>query len=337
MERSVIQSGGAAKVLMVALALLTIALPARAQTPKVAQSGMTFLQIPIGARGAAMGYTNAAVVNDASAFYWNPSAYAFIDGTSLFANRTQWIGDINVSSAAVSHNAGRWGIFGLNVTGVDWGDFHGTRRADNDAGYEETGMFSPTSMSAGLSYAYLISTGFGVGANIKYLYERLGSGLVGSFDEPESVDAKMSLIAVDFGTTYYVGYQDLRIGVALRNFSNEKAYRVETFPLPMTFTVGMAMDVMNVFMPGTPHALTVTSDFVHSRDFSERLHLGAEYAFNDILFLRGGYKVNYDIESLSLGAGLKIETYGVRARIDYSYMQMDVFDGVNMFSIDFAF
>src|SRR5690606_13473801 len=158
MKRSVIKSGGAARLLtVVALALLAIALPARAQTPKVAQSGMTFLQIPIGARGAAMGYTNAAVVNDASAFYWNPSAYAFIDGTSLFANRTQWIGDISVNAAAISHNAGRWGIVGLNVTAVDWGEIQGTRRADNDAGYEDTGTFSPTSMSAGLSYAYLIS------------------------------------------------------------------------------------------------------------------------------------------------------------------------------------
>ena len=159
MKRSVIQSG-AARLLTVALALLATALPARAQAPKVAQSGMTFLQIPIGARGAAMGYSNAAVVNDASAFYWNPSAYAFIEGTSLFANRTQWIGDIDVNAAALSHNAGRWGIVGANVTAVEWGVFHGTRRADNDAGYEETGTFSPTSMAVGVSYAYLISNGF---------------------------------------------------------------------------------------------------------------------------------------------------------------------------------
>jgi len=337
MKRSVIQSGSAARLAALSLALLAIAVPAQAQTPKVAQSGMTFLQIPIGARGAAMGYANAAVVNDASAFYWNPSAYAFIEGTSLFANRTQWIGDINVSAAAVSHNAGRWGIIGANITSVDWGTFNGTRRADNDAGYEDTGAFSPMSMALGVTYSYLISSGFGVGGNVKYLYERLGSGLVGSFGEPESVNAKMTLIAVDFGTTYYVGYHDLRIGVALRNFSNEKAYRVETFPLPMTFSVGMAMNVLNTVMPGTPHTFTVTSDFVHSRDYSERLHVGAEYGFQNLLFLRGGYKLNYDLESLSVGAGINIEMRGIQARVDYSYLQMDLFDGVNMLSVDFSF
>lgn len=337
MKRSVRKSGGAARTLVCVVALLTTAATAWSQTPKVAQSGMTFLQIPIGARGAAMGYANAAVVNDASAFYGNPSAYAFIEGTSFFANRTQWIADINVNAAAVSHNAGRWGVIGLNATAVDWGVINGTRRADNDVGYEETGTFSPTSMAIGVSYSYLISTGFGVGTNVKYLYERLGSGVVGSFDNPESVEAKMTLIAVDFGTTYYVGYHDLRIGVALRNFSNEKAYRVETFPLPMTFTMGVAMDVFNAFMPGTPHTFTVTSDFVHSRDYSERVHMGVEYGFQDLLFLRGGYKVNYDLESLSLGAGLQVRMRGIRARIDYSYLQMDLFDAVNMFSVDFAF
>ena len=337
MKRFARITGGAARLTFLALLLPALAVPAWAQAPKVAQSGMTFLQIPIGARGAAMGYTNAAVVNDASAFYWNPSAYAFIEGTSLFANRTQWIGDIAVSAAAISHNAGRWGVVGANLTAVDWGTFNGTRRADNEAGYEDTGTFSPTSMAVGVTYSYLISERFGVGGNVKYLYERLGSGLVGSFDEPESVDAKMSLLAVDFGTTYYVGYNDLRIGVALRNFSNEKAYRVETFPLPMTFTVGVAMDLLNAVTPGTPHTFTLTTDFVHSRDYSERLHVGAEYGFQDILFLRGGYKVNYDVESFALGAGVQLEARGIRARVDYSYLQMDVFDGVNMLSVDFAF
>ncbi len=320
--------------LLLACALLASAVPSRAQAPKVAQAGMTFLELPMGARNAAMGYTNAAVVNDAGAFYWNPSAYAFIDGTSVFVNRTQWIADMSINAAAMSYNAGQWGVIGANFSAMDWGTFHGTRRTAG--GYEDTGTFSPTSMAAGVSYAYRISDGFGVGGNVKYLYERLGSGVVGSFDQPESVDAKMHLFAVDFGTTYYVGYQDLRIGVSLRNFSNEKAYRVETFSLPMTFTVGVAMDVMNALRPGTANTLTLSTDFVHSRDYSERLHMGAEYGFRDLLFLRGGYKVNYDIESFSLGAGLKVEAYGLSTRIDYAYMQMDTFDGVNMFSLNFA-
>ncbi len=313
------------------------AVPAHAQAPKVAQSGMTWLEIPVGARGAAMGYAQAAVANDAGSFYWNPSGYAFTEGTSLVVNRTNWIADINLSAVAVSHNAGRWGTFGLNVTSVEWGDFHGTQRADNDAGYVDTGTFSPASAAFGFSYAYRISSDFGVGTNIKYLYERLGSSLVGSFEDPEQVTAEMRLLAVDFGTTYYVGFHDMRIAVALRNFSNEKAYRVETFPLPMTFTIGTAMNVMNLVNPGSGHELIVSSDFMHSRDFSERVTVGAEYGFQDVFFLRGGYKVNYDLENLSLGAGIKVNISGIRTGIDYAYMDTDLFSGVNMLSLDLKF
>jgi hypothetical protein len=318
-------------------ALLLIAGHAFAQTPKVAQSGMTWLNMPQGARAAGMGYANVAVVNDASSFFWNPAGYAFTGKTTFFANRTNWIADINVNSVAMSFNAGRLGVYGFNITGVDWGVFHGTQRADNEVGFVETGTFSPASMSMGFSYAYRISGEFAVGTNIKYLYERLGTTLVGSFDDPQSITAKMQLLAIDFGTIYYIGYHDLRFGMSLRNFSNEKAYRVETFPLPMTFRFGVAMDLFKPFFTETDHELTMAADFIHSRDYSERLNVGAEYAFRDLFFLRGGYKVNYDLESFSAGAGVKVEAAGMRLRVDYAYIQMDLFDGVNMFTLDFGF
>ncbi len=308
-----------------------------AQTPKVAQAGMSWLNMPVGARAAGMGYASVAVSNDASSFFWNPAGYAFSSGTNFFAHKTNWIADINVSSAAVSHNLGRYGIYGLNVTSVDWGVFHGTRRADNDAGYVETGTFSPASSSIGLSYAYRITNEFGVGFNVKYLHERLGSTLVGSFDSPETVTARMNLVAIDFGTLYYIGFHDLRVGMSLKNFSNEEAYRAETFPLPMTFRLGLAMDMLKLTNINPMHELTLAADFIHSRDFSERVNLGVEYGFRDLLFLRGGYKFNYDIESLSIGGGVKVEAAGVSLTIEYAHLQMDVFSNVNMFSLMVGF
>ena len=308
------------------------------QAPKVAQSGMTWLNMPIGARAAGMGSAHVAVTNDAGSFFWNPAGYAFTEGTSLFVNRTQWIADIDVSAGAVSHNFGRYGVVGLNMTGLDWGTFHGTVRSDAaDQGFEETGTFTVSSFAAGLSYSYRISRQFGVGVNVKYLHEDLGSTLVGNFDSPESASAKMNLIAFDFGTIYHIGFRDLRIGVSLRNFSNEKAYRAETFPLPMTFRAGFAIDVLSIFNENLNHKLTLASDFIHSRDYTERLDTGLEYSFRDAFFLRGGYKINYDIESFSAGAGVVVDAFGTKTKVDYAFLQIDYFDGVHMFSIDFGF
>lgn len=320
-------------VLMFAMAPTT----STAQAPKVAQAGMSWLNMPVGARAAGMGYASVAVSDDAGSFFWNPAGYAFTDGTNFFAHRTSWIADINLSSAAVSHNMGKYGIYGVNMTSIDWGVFYGTRRADNEAGYVEMGEFSPSSSSIGLSYAYRITNEFGVGFNVKYLHERLGSTTVGSFESPEMVKAQMNLFAIDFGTLYYIGWHDLRIGMSLKNFSNEEAYRAETFPLPMTFRLGLAMDVLNFTKINDDHELTIAADFVHSRDYSERVNVGAEYGFKELFFLRGGYKFNYDIESVSMGGGINLETNGIKLTVEYAYVQMDVFNNVNMFSLMFGF
>lgn len=324
--------------IIIATAAVIGMLPASsyAQTPKAGQAGMSWLNMPLGSRAAGMGYAQVAVANDAGAFFWNPGAMAFTEDLQFFAHRTNWIADINLNAAAISYNTGRYGVVGLNVTSLDWGLFKGTRRADNSQGYEETGTFSPASSALGLSYAYKISAEFGVGVNVKYMHERLGSTQVGSLSAPEGVTAKMNLLAIDMGTLYYLGYHDLRLGMSLRNFSNEEAYRVETFPLPMTFRVGMAMDVIKPFVTKSQHSLTVAGDFIHSRDYSERVNVGAEYGFSDQFFLRGGYKVNYDLESFALGAGVKVNAGGMKAKVDYSYVHMDLFNGVNMLTLIFG-
>ncbi|MDG5766282.1 PorV/PorQ family protein [Balneolales bacterium ANBcel1] len=317
---------------------MTLSTESAAQTAKVAQSGMTWLNMPVGARAAGMGSAHVAVANDAGSFFWNPAGYAFTEGTSVFANRTQWIADINVSSGAVSHNLGNWGVVGLNMTSLDWGTFHGTIRSDHaDQGYEDTGTFSVSSLAAGASYGFRISNQFGVGLNVKYLYENLGSTYVGNFDSPERASAKMHLIALDFGTIYYIGYRDLRLGVSIRNFSNEQAYRADEFALPMTFRMGLAMDVLSIFSENENHTLTVASDFIHSRDYTERLDSGLEYGFRNQFFLRGGYKINYDIESFSLGAGVNVDAMGVRTKVDYAYLHMEFFDSVHMLTVNFDF
>lgn len=319
------------------LASVMMPVAGQAQTPKAGQAGMAWLNMPVGSRAAGMGYAHVAVSDDAASFFWNPGAAAFSNKLEFMAHRTNWIADIHLNSAAVTYNLGRWGVYGLNVTALDWGTLHGTRRADTDQGYEETGTFSPVSNAIGFTYAYRISGEFGVGVNVKYMYERLGSTQVGSMAEPEQATAEMNLMAVDLGTLYRIGWHDLRIGMSLRNFSNEEAYRVETFPLPMTFRVGAAMNVLNLVEGLDDHSLTLAADFIHSRDYSERVNLGAEYGFTERFFLRGGYKVNYDLESFSAGAGVNVNVGGMYAHVDYSYVHMDLFDAVNMLSLRFGF
>ena len=96
----------------------------------------------------------------------------------------------------------------------------------------------------------------------------------------------------------------------------------------------MAMDLLEAFSEAEDQSLTLAVNWLHPRDYSERLHVGAEYGFMDMVFLRGGYKFNYDEESFSGGLGVKlgVNDFGIRA--GYSYTAFgDFFGSVNRVSI----
>ena len=60
--------------------MLVLAVPALAGTDGVATRPGLFLRQPVGARAVAMGEAFSAVVDDASALYWNPAALTRIEG-----------------------------------------------------------------------------------------------------------------------------------------------------------------------------------------------------------------------------------------------------------------
>jgi len=320
------------------LITLLFTMPARGGSiDKIAQSGMKWLSIPIGARGTAMGSAFTAVADDASSVFWNPAGLAFAEGGHVFLSQNQWIGDINVNAGAISYNAGNIGVFGVSVVSMDWGTFHGTQRATNESGYIETGDFTPEDWAVGVAYARRVSDQFSFGGHLRYVHELLGETLEGTMDDPSTFSGEMNIFIFDFGTQYYTGIKDLRFGMSLLNFSQEKRYRSEWFPLPLTFRFGVAMDVARLFMEESGHALTISMDALHPRDFGERMHFGGEYTFKQLVFLRAGYKTNYDEEDISFGGGLKLTINNMAVAFDYCYLNFQHFDSVHMFSFGFKF
>jgi len=100
---------------------------------------------------------------------------------------------------------------------------------------------------------------------------------------------------------------------------------------------------MNVLAPfvneNTVHSLTFAFDLSHPRDYSERLHFGLEYSYQDLVALRAGYKTNYDEEDIAFGAGiLPNYTLGwVQLGLDYAFIPFGVFGSVQTFSFSLHF
>jgi hypothetical protein len=95
----------------------------------------------------------------------------------------------------------------------------------------------------------------------------------------------------------------------------EATFYEEPVPVPATFRFGVSMHLIET--PG--QVVTIAAEFKHPADTSEKINIGAEYGLNDTYFLRGGYKMGYDEEGFTAGAGARVLVAGRRLGVDYSY------------------
>ncbi len=322
-------------VFLLFISLVFIQVGSAKEIKKVAQTGLQFLKIDMSARSAGMGGAYTMVGNDASALFGNPAGISEMESTyDVFGSRVNWVADIYYSGAAAAANLGNLGTFGLHFMTSEYGEIIGTRVADNEAGYVETGNLDLDTYVVGFSYARRLTNKFTMGGTVKFTSQHLGSNLMPS---GETVTNKVSGLGYDFGTIFYPGFRSLRVGMSIRNFSPQFKYEETAFELPLTFRIGFAMDVLDLVGGMNNHSLVVDLDAIHPRDYTERIHVGGEYWYGDIIALRAGYKSNYDEQGLSLGFGLKYEISGIDLKFNYAYSDFGALSNVNRITIGGAF
>ena len=82
--------------------------------------------------------------------------------------------------------------------------------------------------------------------------------------------------------------------------------------------------------------LTIAADALHPNDNAESMNIGAEYAYNEMFFLRGGYQALFledSQEGFTVGAGVYAKTSGLTFKIDYAYQEFGLLDNVQMFTV----
>jgi hypothetical protein len=311
--------------------------PAHSVMKKVGQTGLQFLKVDMVPRAAAMGGAYTMVGNDASAMFYNPAGIGKMQHKfDFFSGRTQWIAGINYTAAGIAKDLGNWGAVGVSAIFCDYGDdMIGTQVASNEKGYLKTGSVDVGAYAFGLTYAKSLTDKFTIGGSVKYTGQNLGSSILTAGSA--AVENKVNALAFDFGTIFYPGFESLRVGMSVNNFSGDVKYRKDSnqeaaFQLPLTFRIGAAMDVLDIF--GEHESpLLIAVDALHPRDYTERVHVGGEYLFKNMIALRAGYKFNYDEEGLTAGIGIKYGIAGVNVKLDYSYGDLGVFETVSRFAL----
>lgn len=327
------------KKLILVLTVISICMvstvPVHSAVKKLAQTGIQLLKVDMSARAAAMGGAYTMVGEGADALFYNPAGMTRSQSRyTVFANHTSWIADISYNAAALAVDLGNIGTVGATFITADYGEILGTKVSAVAPYYEDTGSLDVGTYTFGIGYARDFTNKFTIGGHVKYVSQHLGSS---HLDTGEDVENEVTGIAYDVGTIFHPGYKSLRIGMSIRNFSEQYRYQEEPFELPLTFTIGAAMDMLDLRGDDHENAFILSVDAVHPRDYTERIHVGGEFLFMDILALRAGYKYNYDEEDLTLGAGIQSNLSDFNIKIDYAYSVMQVFDAVNRFSISLGF
>ncbi len=312
------------------------------QNPNLGASGAKFLNIPMGARAASMGGAVIGSTNDASSVFWNPSGITGVEGSSVHFSTMNLYSQFDASAASIVHNFGEAGVIAASYVSLAMKKTEITTELKPDG----TGRFyDAQDIALGITYARALSEEFSIGITGKYVNQRIWN---------EVADG----VAFDIGTQYKINFNNLVIAMSMTNFGSDLKFdgedlnitylrdnnypisrlapgRLETsqYPLPLHFQVGIGFDLVNadfVKMRGE-------IDATHPNDYNERINVGTELTFIDRLFLRGGYRINYDDENLTLGAGFNFQFGNSIIRFDYAYANFELLPDVHRYSIEIDF
>ena len=313
-------------------ALLTSAAFGQGIRSDVSKRGTTaapFLSIGQGARATGLGSAFVAIADDPSAMYWNPSGIADLSGVQVIVDHTSWFAGITYDYVGATLNAGSYGTVGVNLTASGYGEMD-VRTVDKQEGTGE--VFGVSDVAVGLSYALKLTDNFAIGFNPKYVFQKIWKMSASAF-------------AVDIGVKYRTPFRGVTLGMAVSNFGTKLQMQgtnalvlydsdpsssgnngripadlaTDEWELPLNFRVGVAYDVPI----GDLGRMTLAVDAVHPSDNYESLNIGGEYLFNNLVYLRGGWKslgITDAEERYTLGIGVREYVVGnVQFSLDYAY------------------
>lgn len=311
---------------------------------KRAQTTMKFLSVSTNARASAMGTAMTSVESNAAyAMLYNPASFARLPkNIDMSFGLVNWIDgiDYNMGTIAYRPGHGQYGVFGINFVMVDYGEIDETIVGPGEKGYYHLGTFRPHAYALGFSYARALTGRFSVGANLKYAGMNLGSGTrsLGSDGALVRDDFSAETIGFDFGVLYNTGFESLNLAMSVRNFSPDVKFNEQNNELPLTFRMGISMDLVDLLKSDTDmHSFLLSVDANRPRDYSEQVIVGGEYTFLNRFMLRAGYAYPTDTQQVSAGFGIRQPLGSVTLAIDYAYTTFDVFSNVNTFSVQFGF
>jgi hypothetical protein len=317
-------------------------------TTKVGTTAAQFLKIGAGARSLGMGGAAVAMAGDVYSIYWNPGSLSRITNTGEATfTHAAWLADVNYDFAAGALAVEGVGVLGLSITSLRVPQDI-VRTEDNPEG--DGRVWDATDFSMGLTFSRSLTDRFSIGITAKYVRQTLWN---------ESASG----MAVDVGTIYTTPFNGLKIGASISNFGSKmrldgpdlsfnsvpggqagqgpqnvvSQYTTDSYDMPLTFRIGLAMDVIKT------DALRATAavDATHPNDNTEYINSGLELAYDEMVFGRIGYKSLFmqDTEqSLTWGVGVNFNLSSTSSiKVDYAFADYNRLKNVQYLTVSVGY
>jgi len=325
-------------------------------------AGATELLIPVGARGISMAGSSILGTKGIESIYWNPANLpGSPNGTNVIFSHMNYFADINVEYGAVSTTIEGLGSLALSVKSLSLGEINITT---NDFPDGTGSIIKPSITVLGLTYATMLSDRVSIGLTGNFISERMdrvsANGLalnVGiTYNNLANING-LSFAVVVKNLGFPMKYEGTGLNVQINGANSEitsgtdllnrkdpiSVYKVDAAEFELPSAIELGFGYQHKF--GSMMAVQANALYKNDNFYTDELKLGAEFEFNNLLYLRAGYIVVAEDEGkyenvyngLHAGFGIKYDIGGAVINLDYAYRAMKYWDANNIVTISLGF
>jgi hypothetical protein len=240
---------------------------------------------------AGMGEACTARQGELYCLHYNPAGIAILSQSEISCTYERGVGDENVGVLDLGIPCGGC-VVALGTTYLSTGEIEMLDTFGNARSVVGQEDFVFTFGVGGE-----VMPGLCLGSSFKILH----SALVEEFSG--------SAVVLDFGVQYARELSNksdetskVISAIVAQNLGSGIKYRDITEPLPVTLRYGLAYQKIYY----TEHAVTLAADFVYVKDdLTVQKNIGLEYQYHKMISCRAGYKLDSDLNELSVGAGVQ--------------------------------
>ena len=265
----------------------------------------------------------------------------------MYVSQTNWLVGSKHQFLAAQLRFTDQDVIGVCFNLLDYGEREEITTVDQPDGTGE--FWEASDLAVSIAYARNLTDRFSIGGSVKYISQKI-------------LHVNATTLAVDLGLLFKTQFNGLQIGASMRNFGGElqmqgrdlitqvdldkeasgnnetivSYLKTDKWPIPLTFTVGVAMPIISNKLI----AMTLAGDVVRPTDNSQVLNCGADILVMKMISLRAGYQALFretKQQGLTAGMGLKLPIQYADIIFDYTYQEYGFFGNISTLSLTIGF